>query len=123
MKLAGIILSWLVALFMVADAIMKFIRLPLMVEALENLGYQESDFNTIGLLGLLAAVLYVIPRTAVPGLFLITGYLGGAIASNFRTDASPTSHLYFAVLILLLTWAGALLRYQELRSMFFRKRL
>ncbi|MCV9387148.1 DoxX family protein [Reichenbachiella ulvae] len=118
MKITGVIISWAVAVLMVFDAVMKFVKHPIMVELLSNIGYQESDYNAIGVLGLAAGLLYLIPRTTVLGLFMMTGYLGGALASNFRTEASPTSHLWFALIVLMLVWIGALLRFPKLKGIF-----
>src|SRR5215469_7892347 len=81
---AGRILSVLAVLFLVMDGGMKLIKPPFVVQATAQLGYPESMIVGIGLTLLLCTVLYVIPRTAIWGAILLTGYLGGAVASNVR---------------------------------------
>ncbi|HSE33194.1 MAG TPA: DoxX family protein, partial [Pyrinomonadaceae bacterium] len=82
----GRIMSWLVALFLIADAVMKLVKPAFVVDANTQLGYRESVIIPIGVVLLVSAVLYLIPQTAVLGAILLTGYLGGAVATHVRAD-------------------------------------
>jgi hypothetical protein len=78
---AGRILSAFAILFLAFDTIIKVLNLAPAVEATTQLGYPTSLVLTIGLIELACLAVSVIPRTAVPGAILLTGYLGGAIAT------------------------------------------
>ncbi len=81
---AGRILSALPALFLLVDAIMKLVKPAPVVAATVALGYPESVILPLGIVLLICTALYVIPRTAVLGAILLTGYLGGAVATQVR---------------------------------------
>ncbi len=83
---AGWIISGLVILFLLVDGIMKVLRANVSVDAAVDLGYPESQVAWIGIAVLAGAVLYAIPRTAVFGAILLTGFLGGAIATQVRLE-------------------------------------
>ncbi len=112
---AGRILSALPALMLLMSASMKFARPPMVMEQfVGKFGYSESLLLTLGVLELSCAVLYVIPRTAVLGAVLLTGYLGGAIATHVRIgDPGFVSPLALGVFI----WAGVWLRDHRLRAL------
>ncbi|MCB0139092.1 MAG: DoxX family protein, partial [Caldilineaceae bacterium] len=76
------ILMALVVLFSLFDSITKILKVPAVVEASAQLGVNESQLVGIGIVLLICTVLYVIPQTAVLGAILLTGYLGGAVATN-----------------------------------------
>src|SRR5882672_5589391 len=78
----GRVLSGFAALFLLMDGVMKLGKPAVVVEATRQLGYQESDIVGIGILLLACTVLYVVPRTSILGAILLTGYLGGAVASQ-----------------------------------------
>src|SRR5215510_5514418 len=80
----GRIIGWLVALFLIVDAVAKLFKPAPVVEATVRLGYQESTIVPIGIVLLGCTILYLIPTTAVLGAILLTGYLGGAVASQVR---------------------------------------
>src|SRR5215813_1913865 len=81
-------LSGLMTIFLLMDAIMKLFKPAFVVKATVDLGYPESTIVGIGALLLCSTLLYVFPRTSVLGAVLLTGYLGGAVASNVRA-ATP----------------------------------
>ena len=81
---AGRILSALPALFLLIDGIMKLVKPAIVVETTVKLGYPESVISGIGIVLLACTILYLIPRTAVLGAILLTGYLGGAVATHVR---------------------------------------
>lgn len=118
----GSVMSGLVVLFMLFDAIGKLTRQPEAVKGtVGDLGYAEHHLPVLGLLALAAALLYAIPRTAVFGAIFLTGYFGGAIASQLRVDHPLFSNTLFPLYLALLAWAGLLLREPLLRAVLFRK--
>jgi hypothetical protein len=106
---AGRIISLLPALFLLADAIGKLIKPAPVVQATVKLGYSESVIVPLGIVLLICTVLYLIPRTAVLGAILLTGYLGGAVATHVRVGESLFS-ISFAVIFGILLWLGLYLR-------------
>ncbi len=115
----GRILSGLVVLFLLVDAGFKLIRpLPApAVEAFGKLGYPVGLAAGIGILLLVCVALYLIPRTSVLGAILLTGYLGGAVASHVRVGDPWFSHALFPVYVGLLVWGGLYLREARLRDL------
>jgi hypothetical protein len=115
----GRILSGMVVLFLLVDAGFKLIRpLPApAVEAFGKLGYPIGLAAGIGILLLGCVALYLIPRTSVLGAILLTGYLGGVVASHVRVGDPWFSHAIFPVYIGLLVWGGLYLRDQRLRAL------
>ena len=112
----GRILSALAILFLTFDSVIKVLTLPPAVESTTQLGYASSLLLGLGLLELLCLVLYIIPRTAVLGAIVMTGYLGGAIATHIRAG-SPLFSVVFPVIIGLLLWGGLFFRNHQLRAL------
>nr|WP_019120440.1 DoxX family protein [Brevibacillus massiliensis] len=106
-----------VILFMLFDSIVKFVKPEPVVEGTLTMGYAEHHISVIGTLGLLSAILYAIPRTAFLGAVLLTGYFGGAIATNIRVDAPLFTHVLFPVYFALLAWGGIWLRDEKIRKL------
>lgn len=113
---AGRIIGGLPALFLIVDAVMKFIKPPLVVEATVKLGYPESVIFGLGIVLLVSTILYLIPMTSVLGAILLTGYLGGAVATHVRVGEGPFSVL-FPVIFGAMLWGGLWLRDDRLRSL------
>ncbi len=111
------VMSGLVILFMLADSIFKFIQPAEVVQGTVDLGYATHHIAVIGMLGLLSIVLYAIPRTAILGAILLTGYFGGAIATHLRLDNPLFSHTLFPVYLGILAWGGLWLRDERLRKL------
>jgi hypothetical protein len=106
-------------LFLLFDAIIKFLKLPDVIETTVNqLGYKEHHIFIHGIVVLIPTLLYLIPRTSVVGAILLTGHLGGAIASHLRIDNPLFSHTLFPVYIGVLMWGGLWLRDTRVREMF-----
>src|SRR5437667_9000262 len=84
---AGRGLSWCTALFLIADGGMKLFKPPVVIESTLHLGYPESAIVGIGVVLLISTFLYLIPRTAILGAILLTGYLDGAVATHVRASA------------------------------------
>ena len=114
----GYILSGLVILFLVIDGVIKLIPLPQVTETQTQLGYSESVnlARGLGVLTLTIAALYATPRTAVVGAILLTGLLGGAMATHLRVGSPIFSHFLFGAYIGLMAWSGLCLRNAQLRS-------
>jgi hypothetical protein len=117
----GRILGALAVLFLLMDAGMKLFKPPFVVQATLQLGYPEYTIVGIGLTLLFCTVLYVIPRTAVLGAILLTGYLGGAIASNVRAE-TPSFNVVFPLLVAVVVWSSLVLRDKRLESVVFKSK-
>jgi hypothetical protein len=115
--LAGYIVSALPVLFLLFDVSLKFIKPPFVVEANAQLGYLESSILVIGIILLVCVILYVIPQTSVLGAILLTGYLGGAVATHVRVENPLFSHTLFPVYVGILIWGGLFLRDARLRAL------
>jgi hypothetical protein len=109
----GRIISGLVVLMLVFSGVMKLARLSAVVEEFGRLGYSESVILGIGAVEIACAVIYAIPSTAVLGAILLTGYLGGAIATHVRV-ADP---FYGPLIGGALVWLGLFLRDSRLRDL------
>lgn len=110
---AGRILSALPVLFLLFSAVMKFMKPAGVVQGFAQYGYPENLILTCGVLELLCSVVYVIPRTSILGAILLTGYLGGATATNVRVG-DPS--FFIPVLLGVLVWGGLFLRDDRLRA-------
>lgn len=115
---AGRILSGLVILFLVFDFGIKLVPLDIVLKSMAELGYPDSVAMArgLGVLLLVCTVLYAVPQTSVLGAILLTGYLGGAIATQLRAGNPLFSHLLFGVYLGLMVWGGLYLRDQRLRA-------
>ena len=113
---AGRILGGLPALFLIFDAVMKFIKPVPVVETTVKLGYAESVILPLGAVLLICTVLYLIPPTAVLGAILLTGYLGGAVATHVRA-AEGAFPVVFPVVFGILLWGGLWLRDTRLQKL------
>jgi hypothetical protein len=112
----GYIMSILPALFLLMDAAMKLVKPAPVVEATIKLGYPETVILGLGLVLLSCTILYLIPRTSVLGAILLTGYLGGAVASHLRAGDGAFPILFPAIFGALL-WGGLVLRDARLREL------
>jgi len=106
---AGRMMSGLAALFLLWDGVMKLLKPAVVLKATRDLGYPESDIVGIGVLLLGCTLLYLFPRSSILGAILLTGYLGGAIASQVRAEAS-WFNVVFALVFACLVWGGLWLR-------------
>jgi hypothetical protein len=112
------ILSGLVTLFLLFDAVIHMAKPAPVAEAFARLGYPLSASLGIGIVELLCLVVYVIPRTQVLGAVLLTGILGGAVATHLRVGSPLFEAYIFPVLVGLLVWGGIWLRDVRLRALF-----
>jgi hypothetical protein len=110
----GRVISAIPVLFMVFSAVLKFLRLAPVVQGMVRFGYPDDLLFLLGVLELLSCVVYVIPRTAVLGAILMTGYLGGATASNVRIgDPSYIMTVVLGVMV----WGGLFFREPRVRAL------
>src|SRR5579872_7286210 len=103
---AGWIISGLVIAFMLFDAVGKFVKPAAVVEAFARTGWPIELSATIGAIPLFCTILYAVPQTSVLGAILLTGYLGGAVATNLRLENPLFSHTLFPVYFGVLSWIG-----------------
>jgi len=113
----GRVLSGIAVLFLLFDGAIKLVPIQPVTDSLRELGYPASDSfaRFLGVLTLLCTALYAWPRTAVLGAVLLTGIMGGAIASHLRLGDPLFSHTLFGVWLGLLFWAGLWLRDERVR--------
>ena len=115
--LAGRVASGLVALFLLFDGIIKVLRLPFAVDATTQLGYPGGAVFPIGVIELACLALYLVPRTSVLGAILLTGHLGGAIATHVRVESPLLGYTFFPLYVAALLWGGLYLRNERLRRL------
>ena len=114
MMWTGRIMSILVVLFLTFDAIIKVMRIPPALEGTARLGYPLSVVLPLGVVLLTCVVLYVIPSTSFLGAILLTGYLGGATATQVRLQ---DPWFLFPVAIGVMVWVGPFLMDERLRAL------
>jgi hypothetical protein len=110
----GRVISALMIVFMLVDGGIKILKLQPAVEGTTRLGYPVSVVQPIGILALVCVILYAIPRTSTLGAILLTGYLGGATATQVRVQ---NPWFLFPVAIGVLLWTGLFLRDARLRAL------
>ena len=116
---AGWVLSILVALFLLMDGGMKLVPLQPVLDTMPTLGWRNDlgMIRAIGGLLIAITVLYLWPRTAALGAVLLTGYLGGAIATHLRIGSPWFSHTLFGVYVGTIAWIGLWLRDPRIRAL------
>lgn len=118
----GWTLSGLLILFLAPNIVIKLIGMPVVEETLTGLGYPPGLGVGIGVMEAVILVLYAIPRTSILGAVLMTGLMGGAMASHLRAESPLFSHLLFGLYLGLFVWGGLWLRDARLRTIFpFRR--
>jgi len=117
----GRILSGLVIAFLLLDAVMKLVPVKPSIDAMQALGFNNTDAlaRGLGILLLACTALYAFPKTALLGALLLTGYLGGAIAIQLRAANPLFSHILFGGYLGIFMWAGLLMRNGQIRSLIF----
>lgn len=112
-------LSGLVIAFLLMDGGIKLVPIREVTETLQQLGYSGSvdQARLLGFITLACALLYAIPRTAVLGAILLTGLLGGAMATHLRVDSPLFTHMLFGLYIGVMAWGGLYLRDPALRAL------
>ena len=114
----GWVLSGLVIAFLLMDATMKLLALPIVLETQEPLGFSGAAIaRGLGVLLLACTLLYAVPQTSVLGAILLTGYLGGAVVTHVRVGDPLFSHILFGVYVGVFLWLGLYLRDERLRAL------
>jgi hypothetical protein len=117
----GRIMSGLVTAFLVFDGAMKLARIAPVIQGTTELGFPLATIVPIGLILLACVALYLIPRTAILGAVLLTGYLGGAIASQLRVGHPLLGYTLFPIYVAALVWGGLYLRDRRVRALLARR--
>lgn len=110
----GRIMSAIPVLILVMSGVMKLAQPAPVVESFTQMGHPVSLLLTIGILELACVAVYLIPRSAVLGALLVTGYLGGAVASNLLAGADLFT-IFFPVVLGMMIWGGLFWRDDRLR--------
>jgi hypothetical protein len=115
----GRVLSGFVILFMLFDGAIKLVPWPVVTETMDRMGYGSSEMlaRSLGFITLACTILYAIPPTSILGAILLTGYLGGAMASHVRIGSPLFSHTLFGLYLGLIVWGGLWLRNGGLRAL------
>jgi DoxX-like family len=115
----GRLLSGLVILFMLFDGLIKLVPWPIVTETMDRIGYGSSETlaRSLGIISIVCTVLYTIPPTSILGAILMTGYLGGAMASHVRIGSPLFTHVLFGFYLGLMVWGGLWLRDPKLRAL------
>ena len=114
----GFSMSALVVLFLLLDAGMKLAAVAPVLEAGQQIGFPGALMaRKLGALLLICTLLYMYPRTSLLGAILVTGFLGGAVATHVRLGSPLFTHVLFGVYVGVLMWGGLLLREPRLRTL------
>ncbi|MFL6835705.1 MAG: DoxX family protein [Bradyrhizobium sp.] len=115
----GRILSGLVIVFLLFDGVIKLVPWPIVTETMDRMGYgsSESFARSLGIIAVVCTVLYSIPPTSILGAILVTGYLGGSIASHVRIGSPLFTHTLFGLYLGLMVWGGLWVRDRSLQSL------
>lgn len=117
----GRTLSGLAVAFLLFDCVIHIMKPAVVVQGFTDLGWSPSLARPLGIIELVCVILYLIPRTSVLGAVLLTGYLGGAVATNLRVAAPLFSNTLFPIYVALFLWGGLVLRNDRLRALFPRQ--
>ena len=112
-RITGWIMTILPALLFAFSGIMKVIHPPALDEGFAKMQLPVSWALPLGILELACLVIYLIPRTAVVGAILLTGYLGGAMITHLRIGEPPVTHVILGIVL----WGGIWLRDPRLRAL------
>ena len=112
----GRVLSTIPVLFLSFDIVLKLMQHPMAVQGTKQLGYPAAMILPLGIIELIALILYLVPRTSIFGAIIWTGYLGGAVATHVRIGDPLFSHILFPTYVAALLWGGLALRNLRLRS-------
>jgi DoxX-like family len=115
----GRILSGLVILFLLFDGAIKLVPWPVVMETMDRMGHGSSETlaRSLGVITLVCTILYAVPPTSILGAILLSGYLGGAMASHVRIGSPLFSHILFGLYLGLMVWGGLWLRNRNLRAL------
>jgi hypothetical protein len=115
--IAGRVISGIITALLFVDGAFKLFPVKEVIEGSAQLGYPIETMMPIGITLLACVLLYAIPRTSVFGALLLTGYLGGAIATHVRVQNPLFSHILFPTYVAVMVWGGLYLRNPKLRAL------
>lgn len=113
-KRTGVALSVLAVLFFLLDASGKLLQVEPVMKGTVELGWPTAAVIPLGVLLLVGAILYAVPRTSVIGAIYLTGFLGGAVATHYRIGSPLATHVLFGAYVAIVMWLGLVLRYPAL---------
>ena len=113
----GHALSGLVILFLLFDSVIKFVNPAPVADAFAHVGWPSNLAVALGGILLLCTLMYAIPRTSILGALLLTGYLGGAVATHLRVGDPMFSHVLFPIYIGIALWTGLFVRDERVRTL------
>ena len=116
-RITGWIMTVLPSLLFAFSAVMKFVPSPQLTEGFSHLQLPGTWAFGLGGLELSCLVIYLIPRTAVIGAILLTGYLGGAVATHLRVGSPLVGYTLFGVYLGIMLWSGLWLRDSRIRAL------
>lgn len=118
-RLTGRVLSGLVIVFLLFDGAIKLVPRPVVTDTMDRMGYGSSETlaRSLGIISIVCTLLYSVPPTSILGAILLTGYLGGAVASHVRIGSPLFTHVLFGVYLGLMVWGGLWLRDRTLRDL------
>lgn len=116
-RIIGWVLSILAILFLLFDVFGKFMKPEAVVKGTVALGYPESTITLLGIILFICTILYAFPKTAILGAVLLTGYMGGAIATHIRVENPLFTHILSPVYMAIFFWGGLYLRSTKLRRL------
>ncbi|ERF81053.1 DoxX family protein [Bradyrhizobium viridifuturi] len=118
-RITGRVMSGVVILFLLFDGAIKLVPLPVVTETMDKMGWGASDTlaRSLGIITIVCTLLYSVPPTSILGAILLTGYLGGAIASHLRIGSPLFTHTLFGLYLGLMVWGGLYLRDGNLRAL------
>jgi DoxX-like protein len=112
----GRVLSGLAVAFLIFDSVGKLLEVQPVIDGTKQLGYPPEIVFSLGVVLLSCVLAYLLPRTSVLGALLLTGYLGGAVATHVRVGNPLFTHVLFPTYVAALLWGGLLLRDERLRA-------
>jgi uncharacterized membrane protein YphA (DoxX/SURF4 family) len=113
----GRVINILLALLLIMSGVMDVMKPDFVVKTTTQMGYPEGMIQPLGVVLLICVILYLIPSTAVLGAILLTGYLGGAVATHVRAGDPLFSRVLMPVYFATLMWCGVYLRYERVRAL------
>ncbi|GKQ51916.1 DoxX family protein [Bradyrhizobium sp. Ce-3] len=118
-RITGSVMSGVVVLFLLFDGAIKLVPLQVVTETMDKMGWGASDTlaRSLGIITIVCTLLYSVPPTSILGAILLTGYLGGAIASHVRIGSPLFTHTLFGLYLGLILWGGLYLRDGNLRAL------
>ncbi|GGF92095.1 membrane protein [Rhodococcoides trifolii] len=112
----GLVLQILVVAFLLFDAVTHILNIQVVRDASADLGLRDDMAPITGVVMAIILVIYVVPATSILGAILLTGYLGGAVLTNWRVEKPLVSTVFFAIYVGVAAWGALYLRDERVRS-------